>query len=478
MIARGLSSGTICLGCRLRLLHSSARPNLSQSLSQAIRTPSVYQNQRRRWLASEAPARPDERHDEGEKTEDNDWASLERASVDQAAEEQAYRDYLDQDDPLPDLRERHSDRRGGRPRRGSRDHGSRGADRNGRPIMRQLSLKTKHLSGTKLLTETSANLGLDMLGKPAYAIVMKDGGKYQPKRNIIAAEKLEERKDDLKAIEAVLGDHRAPATAAEVHENIDGLRPPKTELVLQQKDFDRIQTGLEEGFLKEQLLQYISTFEPDRNTEATTDSVETLNTVEEQKSNLEDQYQWISKAVSWVPLDPYGGVPVHHDRSNLLLHAYLPPDAGPKTRAAVRIMRECWGLQMEEIANGIGECRVTLQTKHFWPLMRGAQDQLRSITKSYLEEGETLATFVPTKEIRIVAPRYKCELVLAEIDGLLGKIRSYTFPVSHVTSDPTMVTEALLDLVGKVTNTHVRFTSTGSRVSLALFLNSIVFYGS
>ncbi|KAK6202192.1 hypothetical protein LQW54_008984 [Pestalotiopsis sp. IQ-011] len=333
-------------------------------------------------------------------------------------------------------------------------------------MMRPLDLKTRHLSGTKLLTETSAKLGLDMLGKPAYAIVMKDGGKYKPKREFVDAEEIG-RKVDLEEIEALLGNHRTPATAAEVHENIDGLRPPKTDLVLQQKDFDWIQTRLVEGFLKEQLLQYISTFEPDSNTEATTDSVETPNTKEEQNLNLEDQYQWISKAVSWVPLDPYGGIPGHHDRSSLLLHAYLPPDSGPKTRAAVRIMRECWGLQMEEIANGIGECRVTLQTKHFWPLMRGAQDQLRSITKSYLEEGETMETFVPTKKIRILAPRYKCELVLAEIDKLIGKIRSYTFPISHVTSDPTMVTEAVLDLVGKVTNTHVRFAGTGNRLQVA-----------
>ncbi|ETS84925.1 hypothetical protein PFICI_02950 [Pestalotiopsis fici W106-1] len=460
MITRGLSSGAICLGCRLRLLGQSVRPNLSQSISQQGRSSSLYQNQRRRWLASDAPARPDERDEQGNKSGQNDWSLLEQASRDQANEEQAYRDFLEQEDEFPDVRERRPGRRGSRslPRQARRD-----SDQNSSPMMRHLDLRKKVLSGRKILTETSASLGSDMLGKPAYAIVMKDTGKYRAKKRPVGLKK-SAQKDEMKDIEALLDNRRIPATEAEVRQNIDELRPPNSELILRQKNFLKLQTNLEEGFLKEQLQQYILSFQSDPSVEPTTTS--SVATQKSEETKLKDQYPWISNAVPWMPVDPYGGVAVLHDHSSRLLHAYLPPDAGPKTRAAVRIMRECWGLQMEEVANGLGEARIRLQTKHFIPLMRSSQKLLRSITETYLEEGEALETLVPTNEIRIRAPRYKYETLLFEIDALIGKLQSHTFPISHVTSDPTTVTEELLELVGKVTNTHVRLTDTRNRLQV------------
>ncbi|KAF3000001.1 hypothetical protein E8E14_002209 [Neopestalotiopsis sp. 37M] len=458
MIARGLSSGAICLGCRLRLLRQSARPNLSQSISRQGRTSSLYQGQHRRWLASEAPARPDEDDEQGKKSEQNGWSSLEQASQDQASDDRAYRNFLEQDDALHDLQERQPARRGSKnhPRRTRRD-----GDEKSAPMMRHLDLRKRVVSGRKILTETSESLGIDMLGKPAYAIVMRDTGKYRAKRRAVDTER-SDRKDEMKDIEALLDNRLAPATDVEVLQNIDELRPPKGEVILRQKDFFKIQNDLEEGFLKAQLKKYIKAFKPERDLDATPDSPGH----ESDEKSLVKQYPWINGAVPWMPVDHYGRAPVQQDRTQRALHGYLPPGAGPKTRAALIIMRELWGLQNEEIANGLGEIRVRLRNKYFLPLMRSSQNLLRSITETYLEEGEALETLVPTTEIYIRAPRYKCETILFEIDALIGKIQSHTFPLSHVTADPTMATDELLELVGKVTNTHVRFTDTRNRLQV------------
>ncbi|KAH6651819.1 mitochondrial inner-membrane-bound regulator-domain-containing protein [Truncatella angustata] len=449
MIARALSSGTICLGCRLRLLRQATRPN---SLPQPIarRSPAVAWPRSRRWFASEASARPD---DADQKQTKNGWDTLEEASEDQ------YRDYLNEQDALSDLDNGRPDKprrsRGGKTNENMRERRRQttGDEEENFKPWKHLDLKKRRLSGKKVLTETSASLGSDMLGKPAYAIVMKDSRDYKAKTRPVDVLNEEQTRQEID-MQALLDNRHELPTDSEVRENINELRPPETETILKEKEFRRVQQQLEDGFLNAQLIDYIAKFKPEP---AGRDSVE----------HARPQYPWVRKLTPWTPLDARGTTLPPKDPLARHFHAYLPQDASPKARAAVLIMRKCWGLQVEEVANGPGQMRIVLETQKFMPLMRGSRRFLQRITRDYLEEGEALEANISASEITIVAPSYKCQTILTELDTLMQQIRTHTFPISHVTSDPTQLTPELLELVGKVTNTHVRPTKTGHRLQVA-----------
>ena len=55
-----------------------------------------------------------------------------------------------------------------------------------------------------------------------------------------------------------------------------------------------------------------------------------------------------------------GGLAEDTDRC---LHGYVAEADSKKTKLAVRIMRECWGLQIEELMTGVGEVEVTVDKR-------------------------------------------------------------------------------------------------------------------
>lgn len=434
MISRGLSSGKVCLGCRLRLLHQVNRPNISQAIS---RSPAVHWPRVQRWFASEASASTDE---PGWKPNREALSALDKSSE---TDEQSYQRFLKEEDVTP----KHDDTHAARPRHRPRPQAIE-KEENYRAV-RHLDLGKKHLSGKKVLTETSASLGTAMLGKPAYAIVMRDGGLYRKKKRQVVTQDL--RRETLD-VDALLHARFDPPTNAEVRENINELRPQDSETYLKAKDFHTIQLQLEEGFLKRQLFHYLQAHRSVKsNPTAATRNVPLQRTEDEQ---LRLQYPWIKKVAPWTPSGRHDEV----DLSDSLLLGYVSSDTTPKARAAIQLMRECWGLQIEEIAHGLGELKVGLHTSYFMPFMRDAQRFIQSISESYLEEGETIEALVDTKEIRIVAPKPKCATILAEVDSLIAKITTETIPVHHVTADVSKLTKELLEQVGRVTNTNVHLS--------------------
>ncbi|KAK9417396.1 hypothetical protein SUNI508_08756 [Seiridium unicorne] len=424
MIAKSLSSGTICLGCRLRLLRQVTRPNLAQSFNSS---PALYRPRNQRWFSDTGSKEPEKSPDK------DDWSLLEKSS--EASEEQnrIHRALLREDD---------------RSKLGEREENFR--------AWKHLDLRKRHISGKKILTETSESLGSDMLGEPAYAIVMRDTGSYSKRKRRVAPMREESEREKLD-IQALLDSQLDAPTKEEVRDNINQLRPPGPEILLPEKEFRKIQYEMEEGFLKEQLNDYLEAFKPEKDEEYTI--AQTSHSRKAEQDHFTSQFEWIRTIEPWVP--------AHEDRSNRPLHVYLPPDATPKERAVVRIMQECWGLQIEEVATGLGGMRITVYKNQFMPLMRGSHRFLRSISNMYLEEGEVIEAIAAAQEIRILAPRYKCQTIITEIDALIRKIQTHTFPLAYVHSDPAKFTDELLEEVGRATNTHVRLTETGNRLQVA-----------
>ncbi|KAI0130106.1 mitochondrial inner-membrane-bound regulator-domain-containing protein [Xylariales sp. AK1849] len=442
MIARGVSSGATCLGCRLRLFRQAARPNRRQSLSPS---PDLYRRQSQRWFASEGVAHAsgfEKLFDEGEKHEHQLRQVLQ----------------FEDDEPILDFDELPNSSGYGATRQQPR--GSK--EEHFRSVKRLAIRKKQYFSGRKILTESSESLGSDMLGKPAYAIVMRDGGVYQKRKNVGAndtAGDMEERK--LLDIEAILDSQLKPPTNSEVRDNINELRP-ESEIYLPVKEFRRIQHALEEGFLKSQLSDYIESFKANNGANTSTSAASESTSDPYDTEDLVLKYKWIKKLSPWIPLGADGeAITETTDRH---LHGYLTPSAGPKERLAVRVMRECWGLQMEELMSGLGEVKITLRSHEFILLMRGTRRFLKLLNDMYMEPGETIEAIRSKTLIRIVATRPKSQTIINELDATLERISTKTFPVSNVTSDPSKITEALLEEVGRITNTHARLSETGKRI--------------
>jgi hypothetical protein len=453
MIARTVSSsGAICLGCRLRLLRQATRTYRHPP----SRRPVLAGRARQRWFGTEAAARVNE--PETVRAKDEPLLSKDAPEYEQN-EPQDEELFLQPDEfgeeiepeAVPPVREE-----------------------NFRSVKR-LNFRKKHLSGSRVLTEASESLGSDMLGKPAYAIVMRDGGIYSRKKHSVEAEDAPGAADEHERLDinSILLQQAQPPTEDEVRGNINELRP-KSEIYLAEKDFRKIQHELANSFLKTQLSNYLKTFREENSTEILTPTVVNENeTKSESEASVETystkptdlvdpKYEWITKISAWIPL---GSSEAITDQTDRHLYGYVSPTAKAKDRLAVRIMRECWGLHMEELSVGLGEVRLTLREHEFILLLRGTRRFLNLLNELYLESGESIAAIRSKHTIRIVAKRTTSETVIEELDATLRKINTSTFPVSYVTPDPTKIDAALLEEVGRITNTHVRFSKTGKRVS-------------
>lgn len=440
MLIRGISRSTICLGCRLRLLSQATRPRHAPVIGTrpvALRAPT------KRWLASDTLAR---------NTEPDPSAREDRpspAEAEESKQSEREQNFFVEGNPFTD-RDAEIHEAKDRRRRHSRDVYFR-------------STSKVHLSGKKVLRETSERLGTDMLGKPAYAIVMKERGrinndkKKKKKRESFGGPSKVTELKDMFNVEALLGKYQLdPPSQSEVRDNINELRP-KSEFYLSEKEFRRLQHELEEGFLKSQLIHYLDTF---KSGGADGDLADTSSwdNPQEQMRRFMGRFPWIKSYEPWTPLDSSASAIAINDDPNRHLRGYLRSDAPAKTRLAVRILRECWRLQIEELSTGLGEITINLHSREFMLLMRGYRRFLRVISDTYLQPGETIEGFNKKRVIRIVAPRPKAQTVIEEIDNTLRRTRDRTFPASYVTSDITKISQSLLDEVGQMVNANVRLS--------------------
>lgn len=476
MISRKISSGAICLGCRLRLLSQATRPRYTTAVA-SRRQPS-------RWLTNDQFAA---RFTEDGQSHDDEHKSPNEAELAPEPRDNTFykSDFFATDDPVKDYK-KHG------PRRGPEEEDF---------TFKRLNFNKRHLSRNRLLTEASESLGQDMLGRPAYAIVMKDSGLYKPKRRpAVAVDPVtaQEKSSQLE-IQALLEQQDAPVTAEEVRANIDSLCP-ESETYLPEKEFRRIQHELTEGFLKAQLSDYIDRFkaalEKVTAPEVETEETEEMEEYSEDKHNetgLEGElseaqentgadeasppdeaestapaptYPWIREISPWVRLNSEevaaGGLPEYTDRH---LHGYISETPTAKEALAMRIMRECWGLHIEELMGGLGQVEVTVRKLEFSMLMRGTRRFLKLLSDLFLDRGESMEVFTKRHTIRFVSTRPKAETLIHELDIMLQNLVTRHFPVSLVAGEHDLIDEVLLEEVGRISNTYVKQSHSTKRVS-------------
>ncbi|KAK8102875.1 hypothetical protein PG984_016021 [Apiospora sp. TS-2023a] len=484
MISRKISSGAICLGCRLRLLSQATRPRYPHSVTRYT-TAVTSRRQPSRWFTNDQlAARPTEN---GQSHDDELKSPNETELATEPRDNSFYKsDFFTTDDPGKDYI-RHV------PIRGPEEEDL---------VFKKLNVSKRRLSRNRLLSEASESLGQDMLGKPAYAIVMKDLGLYKSnKRSAEAADTATAREESSQLeIQALLDQQDAPATAEEVRANIDGLCPD-SETYLPEKEFRRIQHELTEGFLKSQLSDYIDRFkaalEKVTEPEVETEETEEMEESPENKHNdteLEGQaseaqkyaetgeaspsgegestapaprYPWIREISPWVRLNSdevaAGGLPEYADQH---LHGYISEKASVKEVLALRIMRECWGLHIEELMGGLGQVEITVRKLEFSMLMRGTRRFLKLLTDLFLDRGESMEVFTKRHTIRFVSTRPKAEVLIHELDVMLQNLVTRHFPVSKIAGEHDLIDDVLLEEVGRISNTYVKQSQSTKKIAV------------
>ncbi|KAI0848228.1 mitochondrial inner-membrane-bound regulator-domain-containing protein [Daldinia vernicosa] len=396
MLATRVTSGAICLRCRLRLLHRSAQPFQASSRITRTQHPTL-----RRFYG-----------DSTSRSLDNDFAP-EDEDVDSKYENEA---------------------RGRR-----REHGARHGIKT-----KTLTLHKKRLSRDRVLEEASGILGTDMLGKPASVIIMKDKGLRRKKYNPSAPDESDDKPDNRPAnLEALLDLQRETPTAEEVHDNIHSLKP-KSYNTMPERDFRKLQAELMDGFLSNQLHDYLKDHKQDGRSPKFDDLANTT-------SIKLKRYSWIREISPWVPLNPHSD-PV--EGGNISLHGYATESTTLKEELALRIMRECWGLSIAELDAGLGEINIKIRNATFLLLMRGTRRWVAFMDHISLDPGEKIEAFRNRKTIRIVATKTKALTIVQGLSKMIKHIAEANYPADFISSEP--LDEAVLEEVGRITNTYVR----------------------
>ncbi|KAH7037638.1 mitochondrial inner-membrane-bound regulator-domain-containing protein [Microdochium trichocladiopsis] len=300
-------------------------------------------------------------------------------------------------------------------------------------------------AGNRVLTEDSATLGTEMLGKPARAIVLRDGGLY------VRTDKTEEFEaepsPELPNLEALLESQQSDPTTEDVRANIESLKPVH-ERQLSERDFRKLQQTLIDGFTTPQLQGYLQ-WRADKPLHKTS------------SERMAMRLPWVKSMTPWTPLSQGSETVLPGDAP---IPGYMPATASPKERVAIRILHECWGLTINELAMVLGEVRVRVRSAEFVLLMRGTQRFMNELGKQWLEPGERIESIRSSCTLRFVVKKPKADIIIAELDKTLNCIESKAIPLSLFT--PTPLDEGVIEELGRITNTHIRNSQTGRRIHI------------
>lgn len=199
-----------------------------------------------------------------------------------------------------------------------------------------------HSRGQRLLAQEEI-LPIDILGQAAHAIVMREGGVWQT-RKPVPEEVVEQVSNRLDDVFDALDRERRDLTAEEVQKNIDELRPAQ-DAVLTRGEFDLLKETLVRGFTTPQLNAYVR----DKASEG-----------QAHTASEEARFPWILCQSPWKP-----EVGLVDEIADHRLQGYVTKSATPKEKLVVSLMRQRWGISIQELLEGHGVLEVQVQEVEF-----------------------------------------------------------------------------------------------------------------
>ena len=187
--------------------------------------------------------------------------------------------------------------------------------------------------------ENLEQLPTTSLGEAANVIVLRDSG-------ITLYEQRDQMKDKRAEHIDILGqlaDERGLVGEDEVNQNISGFKPKSSERLENWDDFNALVRGLQDGFTQSQLESYIELYEGKR---------EPISPPEEWVN--EEEAAPILAITPWQP-----GISNDMEQfDNDPLRGYFLESHTSKQRVILRLLRECWMLELPELEEGLGQFEI------------------------------------------------------------------------------------------------------------------------
>lgn len=197
-----------------------------------------------------------------------------------------------------------------------------------------------------VLKPTNRDLPIDILGKAGHVLVMRDAGPRR-KKNLqqMAPDAPSDTDLPMNLAKIYESTQLDVPSSAEVLHNIHELQP--TENVVPRPEFEAIKQTLYKGFTKAQLATYITK----------------SSLVTKDKDTVQPR-PWVLEKWPWAPELEGDGA------ADALLHGYVTKSTTPKEKLVVGLMRQCWGLGIQELQSQQGYLDVRVQDLQFDLLMR------------------------------------------------------------------------------------------------------------
>ncbi|KAH8811406.1 mitochondrial inner-membrane-bound regulator-domain-containing protein [Xylogone sp. PMI_703] len=264
------------------------------------------------------------------------------------------------------------------------------------------------------LQEDHESLKTEALGKPAEVIVLRES-RFKIFNSVpqLDPEESPEKVDIL----AQLDSERGLPGWNEVEDNINELRPEDGESPRNWEEFDKLVRVLQEGFTVSQLVRYIN-----------------IHGKSKQKDqNLEDSESPILRKSAWMPDISKPGE--HFDESPI--RGYYWKSHTSKQRLVLLLVRDCWNLEVPELANGIGEIEVHIRTEDLElllaPLLGALRSPLSVISEEYItDEQEKIEAFKSRGVIRITTTRQKADNIIEQLEEKLHSIQRLEVPFGNL----------------------------------------------
>ncbi|KAJ8066727.1 hypothetical protein OCU04_004118 [Sclerotinia nivalis] len=301
-------------------------------------------------------------------------------------------------------------------------------------------------TGTKKFGDKVTLSGVDALGKTAEVLVLRDSKFKAPKKKVkgfINESPTPESIDILARIQS----ERGIVSLEDIITNINDFRPDK-EKIQTWSDFNDLVQSLQNSFTITQLRKYIRSYPAD----------ERMKKVPSLGVGILYDENAISRATPWVPEISPISQPIDYSPTR----GYSASSYTEKQNLAVRILRECWQLEVPELVEGIGEVEVQVQIKDLDFLT--TQGYLESLIKRYyLNEPEKIEIYRPRQVLRITSSREKSALIIAEIQDGLRSISREEFQLKELCPphllrgwEARTLTPEVLTKLGELTKTDIR----------------------
>ncbi|KAJ4410586.1 hypothetical protein N0V82_009208 [Gnomoniopsis sp. IMI 355080] len=301
----------------------------------------------------------------------------------------------------------------------------------------QSELRHYRRGDTKLVADLP-QLPVETLGRDAPVIVLREQGPWQ--------------RASLKEDESPVGsslniedyvDQEAGLSLDTIMENIDGLRPEHR--ILPAREFKDVFDILMKGFTAVHIETYI---ERNRQRLAEGDETPFLGVPPDELMSR----PWIVSQSRWVPEVKGAVADVPHP-----LKGYILKTMPPKQRLVMQLMRECWGMSVQELLQGQGVLDLEVRDVEFRLLTLGNQRFLHLVSRLLGQGGgRSIQVIKSRRALQIIAPKAVAEFCLRALDEKLEKVRTKNIAIDQL--PVKNMSDEMLEELGRITNSLIEVT--------------------